>query len=61
MFILKDCPECGKPLSKSRKYCKCGWKIGAISECQIDGYQSDAHYETSDEVAETKGDCDASK
>lgn len=35
MELLKDCPECGKQLSKSRKYCACGWKILEIKECQI--------------------------
>jgi hypothetical protein len=30
MELLNDCPECGKQLSKSRKYCACGWKIPTV-------------------------------
>jgi len=35
MDFLKHCPECGKQLSKSRKYCACGWKIAEIKECEV--------------------------
>ena len=32
MELLNDCPECGKQLSKSRKYCACGWKVPILKE-----------------------------
>ena len=35
MDIIKDCPECGKTLSRSKTYCSCGWKIVVLLENQI--------------------------
>ncbi len=32
MELLNDCPECGKQLSKSRRYCACGWKTATLLE-----------------------------
>lgn len=32
MTLLNDCPECGKQLSKTRKYCACGWRLPQIKE-----------------------------
>jgi hypothetical protein len=45
MELLSDCPECGKQLSHSRKYCACGWRIAILNEKNV--IDRNCQYQTS--------------